>query len=305
MGSWQATDRTAEGARTSEPPKPQDSTISLAYQAGPALLSAAGSTELVRQWDLAAERCARQLMVDMSEGHHIRALAADQHSPLIVAGCSDGSTRALDPRLPPLSCTVAALGPFPSRAPIAQLSMQGTPAPWIALASHLGDLALWDLRRATAAASAAQPPPPSPLGGGAPAASGAAGGAPLVHAITSHRSGLSALAMHGHLPLVASGSRNQYIKLFDITALREAGGGESPTSPLLHSAARPALVHTPGSLTTHPPLVRSTARELSTIRYFDGFLGARIGPVTCLAFHPSKVLLAVGATDSVLSIYSS
>lgn len=46
-------------------------------------------------------------------------------------------------------------------------------------------------------------------------------------------------------------------------------------------------------------------RELSTIRYFDGFLGARIGPVTCLAFHPKKVLLAVGATDTQLSIYSS
>ena len=44
-------------------------------------------------------------------------------------------------------------------------------------------------------------------------------------------------------------------------------------------------------------------RELHTIRYFDGFLGARIGPVTCLAFHPTKVLLAVGSTDSVVSVY--
>ena len=47
------------------------------------------------------------------------------------------------------------------------------------------------------------------------------------------------------------------------------------------------------------------ARELSTIRYFDGFLGARIGPVTTLSFHPQKVLLGVGAIDSVVSIYSA
>jgi hypothetical protein len=45
--------------------------------------------------------------------------------------------------------------------------------------------------------------------------------------------------------------------------------------------------------------------QVHSIRYFDGFLGARIGPVTCLAFHPTRMLLAVGSTDSLLSIYGS
>ncbi|KAL3903193.1 MAG: hypothetical protein SGPRY_011774, partial [Prymnesium sp.] len=89
--------------------------------------------------------------------------------------------------------------------------------------------------------------------------------------ISTHKSGLSTMALHPTVPILASGSRNQFIKLFDLSSLRESG----------------------------------QARELSTIRYFDGFLGARIGPVTTLNFHPKKVLLGVGATDSVVSIYSA
>ena len=84
---------------------------------------------------------------------------------------------------------------------------------------------------------------------------------------------VACIAFHPNpsVPLLASGSRNQFIKLYDLSAMRDSG----------------------------------QARELSTIRYFDGFLGARIGPVTCLAIHPQKVLLGVGATDSVVSIYSA
>ena len=74
-------------------------------------------------------------------------------------------------------------------------------------------------------------------------------------------------------PLLASGSRHQFIKLFDLSALRDGSG--------------------------------AAARETHTIRYFDGFLGARIGPVSALCFHPSKTMLAVGATDSVLSLFGT
>lgn len=42
---------------------------------------------------------------------------------------------------------------------------------------------------------------------------------------------------------------------------------------------------------------------LNVIRYHDGFLGQRIGPISCLAFHPSRTMLAAGATDSIVSIY--
>ena len=132
-------------------------------------------------------------------------------------------------------------------------------SPWVAAASPQGDIAVWDWRRAVAA-----------RGGGSAAGSGGGSSSGGVHPITSHRALLSSLAFHPHLPRLASGSRNQFIKLFDVNQLREGG----------------------------------QAKEVHSIRYFDGFLGARIGPVTTLAFHPTKMLLAVGATDSVLSVYS-
>jgi len=44
--------------------------------------------------------------------------------------------------------------------------------------------------------------------------------------------------------------------------------------------------------------------ELSLIRYHDGFLGLRIGPVSALNFHPYHTLLGAGATDSLVSIYA-
>ena len=195
-------------------------------------------------------------------GNAVRCLAAHAHSRVLIAGGTDGTARALDPRLRPNACVVATLGPFHTHAPISHLSMQiGASSPYVVAASPQGDIAVWDWRRAVAAAS-----PNSPKG----AATGAAAGS-SAHAITSHKAGLSALAVHPQLPRVASGSRNQFIKLFDIATLRDGG----------------------------------TPREVHSIRYFDGFLGARIGPVTTLAFHPTRMLLAVGATDSVLSIYSS
>lgn len=47
-----------------------------------------------------------------------------------------------------------------------------------------------------------------------------------------------------------------------------------------------------------------SGEEISLIRYHDGFLGQRIGPISALTFHPFKVMLAAGATDSIVSIYT-
>merc|ERR1712059_13017 len=39
------------------------------------------------------------------------------------------------------------------------------------------------------------------------------------------------------------------------------------------------------------------------IRYHDGLLGQRIGPVNCLRFHPNLLQLASASTDSHISLY--
>lgn len=44
--------------------------------------------------------------------------------------------------------------------------------------------------------------------------------------------------------------------------------------------------------------------QLGTIRYYPSFMAQKIGPVSCLAFHPYEVLLAAGAADASASIYT-
>jgi hypothetical protein len=41
-----------------------------------------------------------------------------------------------------------------------------------------------------------------------------------------------------------------------------------------------------GSQTQKIKVINFTGEELSTIRYHEGFLGRRIGPISSLAFHP-------------------
>lgn len=44
--------------------------------------------------------------------------------------------------------------------------------------------------------------------------------------------------------------------------------------------------------------------EISLIRYHDGFLGQRIGPVSSLSFHSCHNLLGAGFQDTLVSIYA-
>ncbi|CAM6087832.1 unnamed protein product [Calypogeia fissa] len=82
--------------------------------------------------------------------------------------------------------------------------------------------------------------------------------------VEAHKGHLTCLAVHRHAPVIASGSAKQYIKIFSST----------------------------------------TGEPLSMVRYHNSFLGQRIGPVSCLSFHPYSVLLGAGATDSIVSVYA-
>ena len=44
-------------------------------------------------------------------------------------------------------------------------------------------------------------------------------------------------------------------------------------------------------------------KEVNRIRYHEGFLGQRIGPVSCLAFHPHLSYLAAGAVDAYVALF--
>ena len=106
-----------------------------------------------------------------------------------------------------------------------------------------------------------------------------------------HRSPMTALSVHSYAPLFASGSHNQFIKVNFLCL------------PLLVTCDRISILML--TLVISAQVFDFNGDVLSTIRYHDGFLGQRIGPVSSLAFHPHKPLLAAGATDSIVSIYST
>lgn len=77
--------------------------------------------------------------------------------------------------------------------------------------------------------------------------------------------------------------------------------GNSATFEVHHQAR----VFATGSASQIIKVYSLNGENLSTIRYHDGFMGQRIGPISCLAFHPHRVHLAAGSTDSFISIYST
>ncbi|XP_044015926.1 regulatory-associated protein of mTOR isoform X2 [Aphidius gifuensis] len=49
----------------------------------------------------------------------------------------------------------------------------------------------------------------------------------------------------------------------------------------------------------------TSGQHMNTIKYHEGFMGSRVLPVGCLSFHPLRVILAAGCTDSTITAYSN
>jgi regulator-associated protein of mTOR len=63
-----------------------------------------------------------------------------------------------------------------------------------------------------------------------------------------------------------------------------------------------------GSVSQHINVHSCNDGELrSIIKYHDGggFMGHRIGAVSCLTFHPHHVCLAAGGMDQLISVFAS
>lgn len=75
----------------------------------------------------------------------------------------------------------------------------------------------------------------------------------------------------------------------------------TPMTALAHHEFAPIFAS--GSHHQFIHVANAQGENLSSIRYHDGFLRQRIGPVSCLSFHPYKLLLGAGALDSIVSVY--
>ncbi|XP_047024257.1 regulatory-associated protein of mTOR [Helicoverpa zea] len=190
-------------------------------------LALAGRCSRVRLWDAAAEL----LLADIDTESEAAATALWRGAapePLLLAGFGDGAVRAWDERAPRPTHRLA-----PHAAPV--LAAHWRPDAHALLTGAAdGELRLTDTRTWRTAHSARAPAP------------------------------LAAIDVHPLCNLVACGSVNQSISIFDLQ----------------------------GNL-------------LNTIKFHEGFMGARIGPVSCLTFHPLRCAMGVGSKDSTVSVYVS
>ncbi|KPJ02537.1 Regulatory-associated protein of mTOR [Papilio xuthus] len=184
-------------------------------------LALAGLCGTVRLWDADAE------MLSCDIGTETEAAATSLwRGPLLTCGFADGAVRAWDERAP--------------AEPVFTLHDHAAPVLCAAHRAHQphalltgcaeGVVRVYDTRKLAAREVVRAPGP------------------------------LAALDLHPLCNLLACGSVNQCISIYDLKG-------------------------TP----------------LNTIKFHEGFMGARIGPVSCLTFHPLRCALGVGAKDSTFN----
>ena len=113
--------------------------------------------------------------------------------------------------------------------------------------------------------------------------------------------------LRADVPEVITGSVRGIVKFWDLRTMRTFKTFEVFKSPLTALAVHNcAPIMATGSHAQFIKVLTLGGDQLGNIiKYHDGFLGQRIGPVSCLAFHPVKMVLAAGAMDSIVSIYST
>ena len=130
----------------------------------------------------------------------------------------------------------------------------------------------------------------------------------LVKTWGGHSSWILNLAMQSDASSssIISGSSGGKLKTWDLRADAPVLTVKAFEKGMTAFAVHPtASIMAAGSQNQSAKVFNTDGKELSKICFYDGFLGQRIGPVSSLAFHPNRLYLGVGSTDSIASIYAS
>ncbi|KAK4776485.1 hypothetical protein SAY86_005173 [Trapa natans] len=149
-------------------------------------LYASGETSCTHVWDLDKEMLVHSIASDLD--CFVSALSASQvHGGLYAAGCSDGSVRIYDIRTPEM--LICSMCPHKKRERVVEIGFQpGLDPAKIVSATQAGDIQFLDIRNNMS---------------------------PYL-TIDAYRGSLTALAIHRHAHIIASGSAKQLIKVFSL-----------------------------------------------------------------------------------------
>lgn len=222
-------------------------------------LIAGGNSGYLRVWDLEAEKCSSTIETNTDACVTTLTSAWDSEnlgtnepkgSPgygpnILVGGHSDGSLKIFDIRCSQVASEQSSIKSWTKRRRptkytehsswIVNTTFTGYSGRYeVVSGSVAGDIKAWDLRMSSS-----------------------------LRTLGVQRSTMTALAVHAKIPVVATGSHAQFIKILTLD-------GET----------------------------------LKVVRYHEEMSSHRIGPVSCLEFHPFKPLLAAGATDTLVSLYA-
>ncbi|XP_046483288.1 regulatory-associated protein of mTOR isoform X4 [Neodiprion pinetum] len=106
-------------------------------------------------------------------------------------------------------------------------------------------------------------------------------------------------------PRLITGSLSGDIRFFDLrknSSVNTVQTAQGITAMAVHNVAD---IFTCASMNQCISVYNMSGQNLNAIKSYEGFMGTRIGPVSCLNFHPYRVVLAAGCMDSSVSVYAS
>jgi len=202
---------------------------------------------------------------DLGREQNVRTFHSSQETCLTALATTTVSNRMSSSVLPPMH--------------MLQPDIDSTPVSWTFAGFADGSIAVYDERVHTA------------------------GG--RVHLSHTHSNWISHAFLRADVPEVVIGSVRGSVKFWDLRTQRTYKTLEVQKSPLTALAVHScAPIMATGSHAQFIKILTLSGEQIGNIiKYYDGFLGQRIGPVSSLAFHPSKLLLAASSTDGIVSLY--
>lgn len=222
---------------------------------------AAGNAKVINCWDVQAERQSCQMETQTEANVTVLTTAWDFDQlgmgevpqgyqgigrDIVVAGHSDGSLKIFDLRMHDPALEMA--NESPQRKGRRRPTGYSEHKSWVVGTAFTGyagryelisgtvagEIKAWDLRMSSS-----------------------------IRTLDVQRSTMTALSVHSKIPIVATGSHQQFIKVLTLD-------GDT----------------------------------LQVLRYHEKMASHRIGPVSCLAFHRYKPILAAGSTDTFIGLYT-